>query len=74
MPSRHQPIFRPLEHDASELRRFRELVKEATEILKRCPKPDTFIGRRTQEPFRKEPKNTPKNSTEVPRCMQQTRQ
>jgi hypothetical protein len=43
--------FSPLQRDISELNRYRELVKEATEVLKRCPKPDTFVGRKTHEPF-----------------------
>ncbi|MGY3234433.1 hypothetical protein ACVWZ4_005044 [Bradyrhizobium sp. USDA 4472] len=33
--------------------RIRELIAQACEVLK-LPKPDTFLGRKTQEPFPKE--------------------
>ena len=32
---------------------IRRIVADASEVLKQ-PKPDTFLGRKTQEPFRKE--------------------
>ena len=35
------------------LSRLRELIAESREIL-REPPPDTFLGRKTQEPFRNE--------------------
>jgi CheY-like chemotaxis protein len=33
---------------------LREEIEECVSTLKRCPRPDTFIGRKTQEPFPKE--------------------
>jgi hypothetical protein len=38
-------------HDINEMERQRKFAREAAEILKQCPKPDIFIGRKTQEPF-----------------------
>jgi len=40
-----------LRQDRLALQRAREVVAEATEVLQRCPRPDTFLGRKTQEPF-----------------------
>jgi hypothetical protein len=34
--------------------RLREIINETATILKRCLAPDTFMGRKTQEPFPKE--------------------
>ncbi len=44
-------ICRISERDISEINNLRAFVAEAIEVLRRCPKPDTFIGRKTQEPF-----------------------
>jgi hypothetical protein len=44
-------ICRPSQHDEDGIKRMRAFVRDAAEILKRFPKPDTFIGRKTQEPF-----------------------
>jgi len=41
----------PSQQDALNLEILREFVRKAAEILKRCPAPDTFLGRKTQEPF-----------------------
>jgi hypothetical protein len=41
-----------------EIDRLRAFVAEAMELLKRCPQPDTFIGRKTQEPFPREAETT----------------
>ena len=41
------------QHEISEMERQRKLAQEASELLKR-PMPDTFFGRKTQEPFPKE--------------------
>ncbi len=43
-------IYRAPKND-SDLLHAMEAVKQATEVLNRCPPPDTFIGRKTQEPF-----------------------
>jgi hypothetical protein len=51
-------ICRLSEDDIREIDRLREFVAEAIEILKRYPRPDTFIGRKTQEPFPQETKTT----------------
>ncbi len=37
--------------DVNEVNHLPAFVAEAIEVLKRCPEPDTFIGRKTQEPF-----------------------
>ena len=47
---RNQRVYRPLHSDADYTERVRELVKESRDVLKR-PNPDTFLGRKTQEPF-----------------------
>ena len=46
------------QREIREIDRLREFVAEAIEVLKRCPKPDTFIGRKTQEPFPQETETT----------------
>ncbi|MBR0852132.1 hypothetical protein JQ543_30655 [Bradyrhizobium diazoefficiens] len=46
-------IFRPSVHDAENLESLREYVREAAEVLKSAV-PDTFLGRKTQEPFPRE--------------------
>ena len=33
---------------------LREKIAQSTELLRKLAKPDTFLGRRTQEPFPKE--------------------
>jgi hypothetical protein len=50
MPSR-RGIFRLFQRDITDIDRLRELVRTTADILKRFPTPDTFIGRKTQEPF-----------------------
>jgi len=32
----------------------RQLLRQSLDILRRSPPPDTFVGRKTQEPFRRE--------------------
>lgn len=51
-------ICRISERDMREIDRLRAFVAEAMELLKRCPQPDTFIGRKTQEPFPREAETT----------------
>jgi hypothetical protein len=46
------------ERDINEINNLRAFVAEAIEVLRRCPKPDTFIGRKTQEPFPREAERT----------------
>jgi len=55
MPSR-RAIYRLSQHEITEMARLREIAREAAEILKRFPLPDTFIGRKTQEPSPNEAK------------------
>jgi hypothetical protein len=50
MPSQ-RGIFRLSQRDITDIERLRELVRTTADILKRFPAPDTFIGRKTQEPF-----------------------
>ena len=52
----HRPL--PIDHAQAEV--MRELMREARELL-RQPPPDTFLGRKTHEPFPKEPDPTPKD-------------
>jgi len=52
-------ICRISERDISEINHLRAFIAEAVEVLKRCPKPDTFIGRKTQEPFPREAETAP---------------
>ena len=40
--------------DRLALERAQEVVNEAKDVLRRHPKPDTFLGRKTQEPFPQE--------------------
>lgn len=47
-------ICRPSPHEMNRLDRLREEVEEWASMLNRCAMPDTFIGRKTQEPFPKE--------------------
>lgn len=47
-------ICRPSQEDTDELKRLREIVAETRAILMRFPVPDTFLGRKTQEPFPRE--------------------
>ena len=49
---------RPSQTEINEIESLREFVRKAAEILKRLPKPDTFLGRKTQEPFPKEATET----------------
>lgn len=45
----------PFQHHHAALRQVieetRELLARSLELLRECPQPDTFIGRKTQEPF-----------------------
>jgi hypothetical protein len=47
-------ICRPSQQEIDEIKRLREIVNEARDILTRFPVPDTFLGRKTQEPFPRE--------------------
>ena len=44
-------IFHLTLSDIDDLERRRRFVEEAAATLKRFPRPDTFLGRKTQEPF-----------------------
>jgi len=45
-------LFRFIEkQDAEHLRHVREVIARSRELLKKNPAPDTFAGRKTQEPF-----------------------
>lgn len=46
-------ICRPSSREIKDVERLREFVQEAIEVLRQCPKPDTFAGRKTHEPFPK---------------------
>ena len=48
-------IYRPSKtEDENEMRHWRQVVKRGVEILRQSPVPDTFLGRKTQEPFPKD--------------------
>ncbi|WP_172785456.1 MULTISPECIES: hypothetical protein [Bradyrhizobium] len=44
------PVFRPLPVDHDQAEYMRHVVRECRELLKQPP-PDTFLGRKTHEPF-----------------------
>jgi hypothetical protein len=50
-PRIHRPY--EAEHEA-EVSRSRELARLSIEVLRQSPEPDTFLGRRTHDPFPKE--------------------
>ena len=43
-------VFRPTPIDHEQAEKMREVVEKSRELLSQPP-PDTFIGRRTREPF-----------------------
>jgi len=43
----------PTQSDAEHAEEIRKLIEESREVLK-PPSPDTFLGRKTQDPFPKE--------------------
>jgi len=50
-------VFRPTQTDSDQVEQTRERIKEACEVLKQhCP--DSFAGRKTQEPFPQEDKDS----------------
>ncbi|MHC4047673.1 hypothetical protein [Bradyrhizobium sp. 23AC] len=50
-PHHHLPSTDPV---AKLIADARELTARSMELLKSCPAPDSFAGRRTQEPFPRE--------------------
>jgi hypothetical protein len=48
-------IYQLSHHETADIERLRQFAMEAADVLKRFPKPDTFMGRKTQEPFPVEP-------------------
>jgi len=56
MPS-HQPVFRIAKIDAEQTAYMRHLAQLSRELL-RQPVADTFLGRKTYEPFPKEDEKT----------------
>ncbi|WP_164937865.1 hypothetical protein [Bradyrhizobium guangxiense] len=51
-------VYRPLPADHEQVEFARQGVREARELLKQPP-PDTFLGRKTHEPFPEDPDATP---------------
>ncbi|MCA1511609.1 hypothetical protein [Bradyrhizobium sp. NBAIM01] len=51
-------VYRPLPVDHEQAEHMRRIVRECRELLKQPP-PDTFLGRRTHEPFQREADATP---------------
>lgn len=51
-------VYRPLPVEREQAEMMRELMREARELLKQPP-PDTFLGRKTHEPFPAGPRATP---------------
>jgi hypothetical protein len=49
-------IYRP---SKSEMRHWQEINRRAIEVLRQSPVADTFLGRKTQEPFPKEEESEP---------------
>lgn len=54
MPDRPRIHRPPKTEHAEEVGRSLELTARSIEILRQNPKPDTFLGRKTQEAFPKE--------------------
>ncbi|WP_407188585.1 hypothetical protein [Bradyrhizobium centrosematis] len=52
------PVFWPLPVEREQAEYMRQIVRECRELLKQ-PLPDTFLGRRTYEPFPHETDATP---------------
>jgi hypothetical protein len=48
-----------VEEDRRTAARTRQLIRSACELLRRQPRPDTFLGRKTQEPFPKQEEKAP---------------
>ncbi|WP_156446990.1 hypothetical protein [Bradyrhizobium yuanmingense] len=49
------PIYWPSRRqDRVAFERAKEAMKKAQQVLQQCPEPDTFLGRKTQEPFPQE--------------------
>ena len=48
------PVYRPDQFDSKFAAHMRKLVRRARELLQGGPSADTFMGRRTQEPFPRE--------------------
>lgn len=51
-------IFRPLPIDRAQAEYMRRIVRECRELLQQPP-PDTFLGRKTHEPFQVDGDATP---------------
>lgn len=51
-------VYRPLPVEHEQAEHMRQIVRESRELLKQPP-PDTFLGRRTHEPFVHDPDATP---------------
>ncbi len=51
-------IYRPLPVEQDQTEYMRRIVRECRELLKQ-PLPDTFLGRKTMEPFEGDPNATP---------------
>ena len=51
----HSRVFRAVpRQDRLAFERAQEVVRTARQVLHQCPEPDTFLGRKTQEPFPQE--------------------
>ena len=46
-------IYRPTQTDAEHAKQIREIIQQFREVLKQPP-PETFLGRKTHDPFPKE--------------------
>ncbi|MCA1411572.1 hypothetical protein I6F30_10465 [Bradyrhizobium sp. NBAIM20] len=51
-------VYRPLPVDHDTVEYMRRIARESRELLKQSP-PDTFLGRRTHEPFQGDGDATP---------------
>lgn len=54
MASRRPTIFRSSEQHQADIERARLVTRNTIEILQSNPAPDTFLGRKTHEPYPKE--------------------
>jgi hypothetical protein len=55
-PVRPFRISRIQDMDAKQVDQMREVIAQSRKLLSNNPVPDTFVGRRTQEPFPNEEK------------------
>lgn len=59
-------VRRPSQNEIKELQRLREFALKASEVLRQFHMPDTFLGRKTQEPFPRQAQHLGKTGSDYP--------